>query len=128
MAATDKRGVAFQPKVSSACTNRYFGLSNEIIAKKLFCGKTSACELKREASKNGFIEIRKQYKTIVILEKRDFHLGKYLPEIDRGLIGRIKCRRLRDGRIRVVEQMYDEIIPKVWIKSIGKLKAFKKAA
>lgn len=125
-AATNKRDVASQPGNPASYAPQYFGLSNSIISQKIGCKKTRASELKKQAAKDGFIKVRKRYRELVHLNKGDFYLPKYLPEVDGALAGRIKFRKRKNGKIVVIEQLYDEIIPKVGIKSIGKIKNAKK--
>lgn len=123
--APDKWAGAKHSRTSSAMFNKptYFGLSNARIASHLNCKQTRACVLKNKAAKLGYIEIRHRYSDILDLKKADFNIRAQLYEQFPNSNGKIRCwRKWENGKkfIRLVLQLHDEIIPKVFLKRIKK--------
>ncbi len=119
-AAMHKRDIALQPNSKTKVHTNYFGLSNGIIAKLLNCKQTRACELKRQATKYGYIKVRHKYKEFLKLNGSDSQLKGNLKECFPEVASRLSIRKDKKGNYKIMEQLYDEIIPLVWIKTIKK--------
>jgi hypothetical protein len=132
-AAVNNRDAAFQPGVSSKRPRiNYYGLSNELIAEILGCKKTRACQLKKKAAADGFIQAISHYHDVATIGKADYNLRAHYcdgaPEM-KGRIRFIAAEIKGEPVVKVVEQLYDEIVPKIRLKSICKLKpSLKKSA
>lgn len=121
--ATKKLGVANQDFPASATSEKppFYGLSNMRIAELLFCKMTRACELKQQAEAGGYLKTKKRFKEIVRLTKPDFTIRKAIRENHPELGKRVRFRVRRVRRctvIEVLQQMHDEIVPRVEFKNI----------
>lgn len=120
--ATKKLGVANQG-FPAPDTPRppFYGLSNQRIAGLLFCKMTRACELKQQAEGAGYLQTKKQFKEIAVLQKPDFRIRGIIranhPELGKRV--RFRCRRVkRQTVIQVVQQLHDEIVPCIEFKNV----------
>jgi hypothetical protein len=128
-AAVNKRNAAFKPTWrSSEEKPEYYGLSNSIIAKLLGCKQTRACQLKQRAAENGFIEVSHRYFVLATLDAPDKLMREQLYHLHPKLRGRVSFRKTEEGKVEVVEQLYDEISPIVKLTTIRKLGKIKNAA
>jgi len=131
--AINKSHVAPQDlSLSSKATNRtpaYYGVGVHKIAKLLFCSPTRACELKHEAEKAGFIKTKKKYKEICRFPnadywRRDAYKAAY-PESGNALRFKTGTRHKKKF-VLMVEQLHDEIKPRVPFKRVRKLRHLSK--
>ncbi|MEP7376827.1 MAG: hypothetical protein ABI675_25740 [Chitinophagaceae bacterium] len=120
--ATKKLGVANQGlPVSDTPRPPYYGLSNKTISTLLFCKMTRACELKQQAESAGYLTTRKHFKEIVMLPMPDFRIREVIktnyPELGKRI--RFRTRRVnRQTVIQVVQQLHDEILPRIEFKNV----------
>lgn len=100
----------------------YYGYSNRKIASLLKCSKTKATELKQKMEQCGFIETIPHTQVIAVLEKRDYtyrrNLYKAMPELTGKVFFRVGILKIRKNIrpkkvVEVVQQLYDEIVPKI---------------
>ena len=121
---TMKKGVTKQDFIPASATTQkpdYYGLGVHGIAKLLNCKPTRACELKQEAEKEGHIKTKKKFREIAVFEKSNDGLKKNLgfayPEMEK----KVRFRKVKRGGkffVQMVEQLHDEIKPKVGLKKI----------
>ncbi len=126
-AVTHKRDVTFQPsKPFPNDVPLYHGLANSIIAKIFGCKQTRACQLKHQAEKEGFIKTKKKYRRLSIIETQDKNIRGQLTALYPSCYGKIKMRKMKNGKIEICEQMYDEILPNIGIKRINRANSLNK--
>jgi len=121
--ATMNQGVAKQDRslTSTATIQKpaYYGLGIYSMAKILFCKPTRACELKQEAEAAGFIKAQNKFREIATFEKSDTTIrGKMAYAEDVKRIRFKKIRRNKKNMVAMLEQLHDEIKPKVDFKKI----------
>ncbi|RPD50639.1 hypothetical protein [Paracnuella aquatica] len=126
--ATTYGGVAKQSNRLSHSNLPYFGVSNAGIGAALNCSTTLACNMKRKAEEAGMIKTRKQFHLLDRIKEPDYKLRSYLYEQYPKLIGRIRFlgKSNREERwIEVLQQLHDEIIPKLHFKAMAKFAKLK---
>ncbi len=124
--ASNNRDDAFQPiKALSNFKREYFGFSNSVIAKIFKCSPTRACQLKQQAEKDGYIQVIHKFNNLMVLPAADNFLREQIYSNYPHMKGRITFIRQKNGKVNVVEQLFDEIIPLVQIKRLGGVKAGK---
>lgn len=115
--ATKNRDVAKQVWV--ATRNDYFGVSLNEIRTLFSCSHGKASKLKALALKGMFIETRKQWLILSEISKPDYHLRSQLNCSSNEIAGKIRFRK-KGSLIQVVQQLTDEIIPKIKIRTVKK--------
>lgn len=103
---------------------RYFGVSNEKIAKLLGCKLTRACNLKLKAQKFGYLAVKHKYLDLMELPEADFKFRDRIYQTHPNLVGRIRFFSKKVGSqnlIKAVIQLHDEIIPLVKFHRLAKI-------
>ena len=133
--AITKRGIASQDLLDKPRSNSgkntlpYHGLSIQAIAQMLNLSPARACALKKEAVAAGYFRTNKKYNVISshpapIPNLRNLYL-KAFP--DKKNIRVMRDPSSTEQTILLVEQMHDEIIPAIPIKSVKYSKLYQKS-
>lgn len=119
--ATNKRGVANQNLSSSPELPKYFGLSADSMGKMLDLSRTRAVELKQIAVRCGYMECNHRYQEYATLDCPDHAARRLIGYADPDITHKLRIYPGRIGGkevIKVLEQLHDEVIPKLVFKSV----------
>jgi hypothetical protein len=108
----------------------YYGLTNRKLSKLLGCKQTRACVLKNAAARAGYLEVKHRYLDLKEFTKPDYHYRRVLSTMDPALARRIRFFSKREGDkkvVKAVQQLRDELIPKMVFKKICPLNSTMKA-
>jgi len=114
--AAYKRGVANHYLPSSSTLPEYFGLSADFMGKMLDLSRTRAVELKQIAVRCGYMECNHRYQEYATIDCPDHASRRLIGYADPDITHKLRIYPGRIGGkevIKVMEQLHDEVIPKL---------------